>query len=76
MHVAAVEILPHFPRHAPFATFPWLALQVGTYDREGEDIVDEALTYYRANVLFRNYELQVEVVRSEMEIGWGDRTEQ
>jgi actin related protein 2/3 complex subunit 3 len=26
--------------------------------KQGEDVIDEALTYYRANVLFRNYELQ------------------
>jgi len=32
--------------------------KVGAFDGEGEDVIDEALTYYRANVLFRNYELQ------------------
>jgi hypothetical protein len=34
-------------------------VQVGAFELEGDDIIDEALTYYRANVLFRNYELQV-----------------
>jgi hypothetical protein len=34
-------------------------VQVGAFEAEGDDIIDEALTYYRANVLFRNYELQV-----------------
>ena len=34
------------------------AAQVGAFEGEGEDVIDEALSYYRANVLFRNYELQ------------------
>eukprot|EP00802_Teleaulax_amphioxeia_P023706 Tamp_24326.p1 GENE.Tamp_24326~~Tamp_24326.p1 ORF type:complete len:195 (-),score=50.23 Tamp_24326:409-912(-) len=32
--------------------------KVGAFEGDGDDIIDEALTYYRANVLFRNYELQ------------------
>jgi hypothetical protein len=36
--------------------------QVGAFQGEGDDIIEEALTYYRANVLFRNYELQVRAV--------------
>mmetsp|Transcript_30599 Transcript_30599/g.75091 ORF Transcript_30599/g.75091 Transcript_30599/m.75091 type:complete len:178 (-) Transcript_30599:241-774(-) len=31
--------------------------KVGSFEEEGEDIIDEALSNYRANVLFRNYEL-------------------
>jgi actin related protein 2/3 complex subunit 3 len=31
---------------------------VGSFDGEGEDVIDEAIKFYRANVLFRNYELQ------------------
>lgn len=45
----------------PFRTTckgPVNTAKVGAFEGEGEDIIDETLTYYRANVLFRNYELQ------------------
>jgi len=32
-------------------------VQIGAFDEEGEDIIDEAISFYRANVLFRNYEI-------------------
>ncbi len=34
--------------------------KVGSFEGEADakDIIDEAIYYYRANVLFRNYELQ------------------
>ena len=48
---------PHARR--PPATACGRKRQVGAFQGDGDDIIDEALTYYRANVLFRNYELQV-----------------
>eukprot|EP00285_Hemiselmis_virescens_P014481 CAMPEP_0173392036 /NCGR_PEP_ID=MMETSP1356-20130122/18723_1 /TAXON_ID=77927 ORGANISM="Hemiselmis virescens, Strain PCC157" /NCGR_SAMPLE_ID=MMETSP1356 /ASSEMBLY_ACC=CAM_ASM_000847 /LENGTH=173 /DNA_ID=CAMNT_0014349747 /DNA_START=111 /DNA_END=629 /DNA_ORIENTATION=+ len=32
--------------------------KIGSFEEEGEDIIDEALSFYRANVLFRNYEIE------------------
>uniref|UniRef100_A0A6U2BHX2 Actin-related protein 2/3 complex subunit 3 n=1 Tax=Hemiselmis andersenii TaxID=464988 RepID=A0A6U2BHX2_HEMAN len=31
--------------------------KISSFEEEGEDIIDEAISYYRANVLFRNYEI-------------------
>ena len=32
--------------------------QIGPFSGEGEDIIDEAINFYRYNVFFRNYEVQ------------------
>ncbi|KAJ1495615.1 putative actin-related protein 2/3 complex subunit 3 [Baffinella frigidus] len=45
----------------PFRTAckgPVNSAKVGAFEGDGEDVIDEAVKFYRANVLFRNYELQ------------------
>ena len=37
-------------------TYTCVALVPATHDLAGDDIIDEALTYFRANVLFKSFE--------------------